>query len=79
MTISLSRKVFTRLHYPVDFIAHCVRWYLPYALSLRELEEIMSERGVIVDHSTLHRWVLRLVPLQDKVFRRYKRQAGRRW
>lgn len=39
----------------------------------------MAECGVIVDHSTLHRWVIRLVPLLEKAFRRYKRTVGRRW
>lgn len=73
------RNAFKRLHYPVDIIAQCVRWYLAYALSLRNLEEMMAERGVIVDHSTLHRWVIRLVPLLDKAFRRHKRAVGRRW
>ncbi|AJJ21036.1 transposase [Yersinia intermedia] len=77
--MSLIRKAFRRLHYPTDVIAQCVRWYLAYALSLRNLEEMMAERGVIVDHSTLHRWVIRLVPLLDKVFRRHKRSIGRRW
>ncbi|MEI9539862.1 IS6 family transposase [Enterobacter cancerogenus] len=77
--MSLIRKAFTRLHYPVDIIAQCVRWYLAYALSLRDLEEMMAERGIIVDHSTLHRWVIRLVPLLDKAFRRHKRPTGRRW
>lgn len=52
--MSLIRNAFKRLHYPVDIIAQCVRWYLVYALSLRNLEEMMAERGVIVDHSTLH-------------------------
>ena len=66
----LIRNAFQRLHYPVDIIAQCVRWYLAYALSLRNLEEMMSERGIVVDHSTLHRWVIRLVPLLDKAFRR---------
>jgi len=61
------------------FMAQCIRWYLAYALSLRNLEEMMAERGVIVDHSTLHRWVIRLVPLLDKAFRRHKRTVGRRW
>lgn len=75
----LIRKTFKRLHYPVDVIAQCVRWYLAYALSLRNLEEMMAERGIIVDHSTLHRWVIRLVPLLDKAFRRHKRPVGRRW
>jgi len=46
-----------RLHYPVDIIAQCVRWYMAYALSLRNLEEMMVERGIVVDHSTLHRRV----------------------
>lgn len=39
----------------------------------------MAERGIIVDHSTLHRWVIRLVQLLDKTFRRHKRTVGRRW
>lgn len=39
----------------------------------------MAERGIIVDHSTLHRWVIRLVPLLGKAFRRHKRPVGRRW
>ncbi|WP_145588988.1 IS6 family transposase [Yersinia rochesterensis] len=77
--MSLIRNAFRRLHYPVDIIAQCVRWYLAYSLSLRNLEEIMAERGIVVDHSTLHRWVLRLVPLLDKAFRRHKRTVGRRW
>ena len=77
--MSLIQKSFKRLHYPVDVIAQCVRWYLAYALSLRNLEEMMAERGIVVDHSTLHRWVIRLVPLLDKAFRRHKRAVGRRW
>lgn len=75
----LIRKAFKRLHYPVDIIAQCVCWYLAYSLSLRNLEEIMAERGVIVDHSTLHRWVIRLIPLLDKAFRRHKLTVGRSW
>lgn len=78
-TMSLIRKSFRRLHYPTDVIAQCVRWYLAYSLSLRDLEDMMAERGITVDHSTLHRWVIRLVPLLDKVFRRHKRPVGRRW
>jgi len=42
-------------------------------LSLLNLEEMMAECGIIVDHSTLHRWIIRLVPLQDKAFRRHKK------
>jgi len=75
----LLRKAFKRLHYPVDIIAQCVRWYLAYSLSLRNLEEMMAARGITVDHSTLHRWVIRMVPVLDKAFRRHKRAVGRRW
>ena len=79
LTMSLIRKTFSRLHYPIDGITQCVRWYLAYSLSLRNLEEMMAERGVIVDHSTLHRWVIRLAPLLDKTFCQHKRTVGRRW
>ena len=77
--MSLIRKTFKRLHYPVDVIAQCVRWYLAYALSLRDLEEMMAARGMLVDHSTLYRWIIRLTPLLNKAFRRYKRAVGVRW
>ncbi|GAB1437880.1 hypothetical protein MASR2M36_06210 [Providencia sp.] len=60
-------------------MAQCVRWYLAYALSLRNLEEMMTKRGFEVDHSISHRWVIRLVPLLDKTFCWYKRSVGRRW
>jgi transposase-like protein len=71
-------KVLKRLHYPLDVILVCVRWYVAYALSLRNLEEMMAERGVNVDHSTV-RWVIKLVPLFQKAFRRYKRPLGKSW
>lgn len=48
-------KVFKRLHYPFDVMLLCVRWYVAYPLSLRHLEEMMAERGLSVDHSTVHR------------------------
>ncbi len=77
--MSLIRNAFSRLHYPVDIIAQCVRWNLAYALSLRNLKEMNAERVITVDHSTLHHWIIRLVPLLDKAFRRHKRSVGRRW
>lgn len=67
------------MHYPTDIIAQCVRWYLAYLLSLRNLEERMAERGIAVDHSTLDRWVIHILPSLDKAFRRHKRSVGRRW
>ncbi|MGJ0580747.1 IS6 family transposase, partial [Xenorhabdus bovienii] len=76
--MSLIRKAFKRLHYPVDIIAQCVRWYLTYTLSLRNLEEMMAERGIAVDHSTLSRWAHRLIPLIVKGYWCSKPAVGRR-
>jgi len=70
-------KVLKRLHYPLDVILLCVRWYVAYSLSLRNLEEMMAERGVKVDHSSVHRWVIKLVPLFEKAFRKHKRSVGK--
>ena len=51
-------RVFKRLHFPVEIILTCVRWYVAYPLSLRQLQEMMAERGVEVDHPTIHRWAI---------------------
>ena len=52
---SVLRKVLHRLHYPLEIMLVCVRWYAAYPLSLRKLEEMMAERGVTADHATVHR------------------------
>lgn len=72
-------KVLKRLHYPLDVILLCVRWYSAYPLSLRQLEEMMAERGISVDHSTVHRWAIKLLPVLEKAFRRSKRRVGISW
>jgi putative transposase len=51
-------KVLKRLHYSLDVILTCVHWLVSYAPSLRNLEEMMAERGLAVDHSTVHRWAV---------------------
>lgn len=61
-------RVLKQLHYPLDVILTCVRWYIAYLLSLRYLEEMMSERGISVDHSTVHRWAMKLLPVLEKIF-----------
>ena len=53
---------FRGVHYPKSVILHAVFFYLRYAVSYRELEEIMAERGVEVDHATLNRWVVKFAP-----------------
>jgi transposase-like protein len=72
-------QVLKRLHYPLDVILTCVRWYVAYPLSLRHLEEMMAERGISVDHSTVHRWALKLLPVLEKAFRGRKRPVGKSW
>jgi putative transposase len=72
-------KVMKRLHFPLDIILRCVRWYVAYSLNLRDLEEMIAEHGVEVDHSTVHRWVIKLVPLFEKSFRQHKRPVGKSW
>ncbi|OTP75021.1 Transposase [Caballeronia sordidicola] len=57
----------------------CVRWYVAYPLSLRHLEEMMSERAVSVDHSTVHRWAIKLLPALGKAFGPRKQGIGRSW
>jgi hypothetical protein len=47
-------KVIKRLHYPLAVMLTCVRWYVAYPLSLCHIEELMAERGVMVDHATVH-------------------------
>ena len=54
-------------------------WYVAYPISYRQLEEMMEERGVEVDHSSLNRWVLKYVPLLEQAFRARKRQVGGSW
>ena len=66
-------------HFERDVILSGVRWYVAYTLSYRQIEEMMQERGVEVDHSTLHRWVLKYVPLLEGPFLARKRRVGGSW
>ena len=77
--IEVLRRVVQRLHYPLEVMLVCVRWYAAYPLSFRNIEELMAERGVFVDHSTLHRWSMKMLPVLAAAFRRSKRPVGRSW
>ena len=71
--------MFKGRHYDRSVILLCVRWCLAYSLSLRNLEEMMAERGIAVDHATIHRWVIRYSPELLERFRlRRKSEAGMR-
>jgi transposase-like protein len=63
---STLRGVLKRLHFPLEVMLVCVRWYAAYPLSLRNLEETMAERGVLVDHTTVHRWAEKMLPVLAK-------------
>jgi transposase, IS6 family len=59
----VPRSAFTRFRFPSDVIVLAVRWYLRFGLSYRDVEELLTERGVQVDHVTIYRWVQRFTPL----------------
>jgi transposase-like protein len=79
LTNSTLRRVVKRLHFPLEVMLVCVRWYAAYPLSLRNLEEMMAERGVFVDHATVHRWALKILPVLAAAFRQRKRSVGSSW
>src|SRR5215471_4472960 len=66
-------------HFAKEIILWGVRWYVAYPISYRQLEEMMGERGVSVDHATLNRWVIKYAPEVEKQFRRHQRPVGRSW
>lgn len=70
---------FKGTHFEATVILTCVRWYLAYPLSYRQLEEMMQERGVSVDHSTINHWVLKYIPGLEQECRRRKRPVGLSW
>jgi len=67
------------MRFPKEIILLCMRWYAAYPLSYRNLEEMMQERGVYVDHSSVSRWAIKFLPMLEKVFRKYKRDVGVSW
>ena len=72
-------SAFTGFRFPPEVILLAVRWYLRFGLSYRDLEELLAERGVEVDHVTLHRWVQRFTPLLIDAARPCRHAVGRRW
>jgi transposase-like protein len=66
-------------HFLPEIILLNVRWYCRYSLSYRDLEEMMAERGVQVDHSTLNRWVLKFAPELDKRIRPFLNSTNDSW
>jgi transposase, IS6 family len=72
-------SLFKRRRFPVEIILLCVRWYCKYGISYRDLAEMMSERGVAVDPSTIFRWVQRYAPEIEKRVRQYQGSRSGSW
>ena len=70
---SATMVSFKGTHFVKDIILTCVRWYVAYPLSYRHVEELMQERGVWVDHSTVNRWFLKYSPQLEAAFHCRKR------
>ena len=66
-------------HFSGDVILQCVRWYCKYGISYRELEEMMEERGLAVDHTTIYRWVQHYAPELEKKFQWYQNRLSFSW
>jgi transposase-like protein len=71
--------LFKGRHFEQEIIVLCVRWYLRYKLSYRDLVEMMAERGLSIAHTTILRWVQRYAPEFDKRWSRFSVSAGTSW
>jgi transposase-like protein len=80
MTKPIDRDaIYRKRAFDADTIELCVRWYITYRLSYRDLVEMMAERGVQVAHSTILRWVTRYVPEFVKRWSRFSKAVGTSW
>jgi len=67
-------------HFEKDIILMSIRWYVAYSLSYRDIEELMNERGISVDHTTVNRWVMTYSEKLESIFQsRHKKTPGRSW
>ncbi len=73
------RSAFVGFRFPAEVIVVAVRWYFRYGLSYRDVEELLAERGVEVDHVTVYRWVQRFTPLLADAARFRRHAPGDRW
>jgi transposase-like protein len=72
-------ELFKGRHFDREIIILCVRWYLRFKLSYRDLVEMIAERGVDLAHTTIMRWIQRFVPEFEKRWNRFAYKAGRSW
>src|SRR4051794_29769541 len=74
-----SWSAFAGFRFPPEVIVLAVRWYLRFGLSYRDVEELLAERGIEVDHVTVYRWVQRFTPLLADAARFARHSPGDRW
>lgn len=79
MTPSRASSVFAGFRFPPEVISLAVRWYLRYGVSYRDVEELLAERGITVDHVTIFRWVQRFTPEFIEAARPCRHAPGDRW
>src|SRR5207302_3095588 len=78
-TVMNQQSPFKWRHFEAEIILLCVRWYLRYSLSYRDLEEMMAERGLAVDHTTIYRWVQRYAPELEQRSRPHLKATNDAW
>lgn len=71
--------IYRGCRFSAETIETCVRWYITYRLSYRDLAGMMAERGIVVSHTTIMRWVLRYVPEYERRWARFARSPGSSW
>jgi hypothetical protein len=76
---SIAGSAFAGCCFPPDVTVLAVRWHIRFALSYRDVEELLAERGVEVDHVTIYRWVQRFTPLLAEAARPCRHAVGQRW
>src|SRR6516165_4358288 len=76
---SLAPELFKGRHFDQEIIVCCVRWYLTFKLSSRDLVQMMAEQGIALAHTTILRWVQRYVPDFEKRWKRYALPVGDSW
>jgi transposase-like protein len=80
MSLPIVRDpIYRRRRFQSEIIELCVRWYITYRLSYRDLAAMMAERGVVVSHTTIMRWVLRYVPEYERRWNRFAKHVGSSW
>ena len=79
LTSAVSMDDLFKGQFDREIIILCVRWYLRFKLSFRDLVEMMAERGISLAHTTIMRWIQRYVPEFEKRWSRFARPAGRSW